>query len=427
MRVALACLLTVAAATLLAQSKPDDLYQRVRERVLADVARLPNYTCVQSINRRVFAAPKAAARRCGQIVADREARQESLPLISWDRLRLDVAIADKQEVFSWVGAARFEERGLHELVGEGQTDTGSFGSLLLSIFEDHTSMPFQGERKAGGRTLFEYSYDTPKERSHYEVRVAMGQFITAYHGSVFLDPETGDVARVTAHSAELYEGTGYCQVVGELDYGRVPIGSNEALIPREARSWAVARDGGEMLNINSYAGCRAYVGESVLRFGDPDAAAAPATSGASSDSPPPAIPSGLMFECRIVTPLDSGTSAAGDPVEAVLRSPIRAATGKVLAAAGAHLHGRLARFTGRAADGTQKASYEIGIQFLSIELGKTRVPFSANLAKVLASNATESNLRSGVGLAVLFEKDLHLRQLDSKWMTATPDAKELSR
>jgi hypothetical protein len=128
-----------------------------------------------------------------------------------------------------------------------------------------------------------------------------------------------------------------------------------------------------------------------------------------------------------VTPLDSGTSAAGDPVEAVLRSPIRAATGKVLAAAGAHLHGRLARFTGRAADGTQKASYEIGIQFLSIELGKTRVPFSANLAKVLASNATESNLRSGVGLAVLFEKDLHLRQLDTKWMTATPDTKELSR
>jgi hypothetical protein len=429
-RLAVACLIAFSIPHARAQSKvdPQDLYHRVRDRVLADIVHLPNYTCVQTVTRRVYAPHPAGTRgaalqACSQIIADRAKRQGDLPLESWDRLRLDVGIADKHEVYSWVGASRFAEAGIQELAGGGQTNTGDFASTLFSVFSDHPSMRFQGETQVDGRRVFEYTYETPVETSHYQVRFIVGKLTTAYHGSVFLDPETADVVRVTTVSEELPLAIGYCQVSRDLKYARVRIGPSDALLPREAQALAIDREGGERLNVNSYAQCREYLGESVVRFDDADnGAASPDAVADQRGSQPAAIPSGLKFDCRIVTPLDSENSAAGDPVEAVLRSPIRDFRGRVLAPRGAHIHGRLTRFLQRSATETEKASYEIAMRFSSIEFGKTQVPFAANLSNVHARGATESNLRMGVGLIVFHEQRLNLRQLDTTWLTARPDA-----
>ena len=131
---------------------------------------------------------------------------------SWDRLRLDVGIADGHEVYSWVGATRFEDADVHKLIGGGQTNSGDFASALYSIFFEHPSMRFVGEKQIDSRRLFEYTYNTPLEISHYEISFGVGRFTIAYHGSVFLDPESGEVARVTSASEELQQSIGYCQV-----------------------------------------------------------------------------------------------------------------------------------------------------------------------------------------------------------------------
>ena len=186
-RFVLACLIALAIPRADAQSKvdPQNLYRRVRERVLADIVHVPNYTCVQTITRRVYAPHPvgtrgAALRECSQIITDRVKRQGDLPLESWDRLRLDVGIAEKHEVYSWVGASRFAEAGIEELAGGGQTNTGDFASTIYSIFEDHTSMPFQAETELDGRRLFEYAYDTPVKMSHYQIKIIVGRYTTAY-------------------------------------------------------------------------------------------------------------------------------------------------------------------------------------------------------------------------------------------------------
>ena len=185
-----ACALLAMATLAQAQptASPEDLYQRARQRVIDDIKRLPNFTCVQTITRRVY-GPAAHKRppKCADILRDRETPNHRVPLVTWDRLRLDVAIADKHEVYSWVGASRFDESDIRQLVGGGQTVMGDFGSLLLSIFDDHTTMRFLGERKVRERRLFEYSYETSVQSSDYRVRVGPEQFNTAYEGSVFLD------------------------------------------------------------------------------------------------------------------------------------------------------------------------------------------------------------------------------------------------
>ncbi len=423
-RFALACLIAAAMplAAQQATGNPQELYQQVRARVLESVARAIIFTCVQTVTRKVYTPASTNPRRCDQIIAEREARPDSLTLESWDRLRLDVGIADQHEVYSWVGASRFEEAGITELVGGGQTSSGEFASTLYSIFLDHPSMRYVGEKQIGGRRVLEYSYQTPLEMSRYQIRIGSGgQFTTAYAGSVFVDPEARDVVRVTSRTAELVQSIGYCQMLRELDYGRVRIGSADALLPREARAVAVEREGGERLNVNSYSNCREYAGESVLRFDDADAGASVATPGPANRMGDRAeIPSGLMFECRILTPLDSDSAAAGDPIEALLRSAIRDSTGRTIAPRGARLRGRLTQFTGRPATATGKAAFDIGIQWHTIELGGAQVPFAANLAKVHAGGATENNLRTGVGVATLYERELHLKQLDATWITAKP-------
>jgi len=208
--------LVITAALVVAQPAPklEELYQHVQQRVLDDVARIPKFTCVQTITRRVYAtsAPNRRPPSCEEIVRDHNAGKHNPPLVSWDRLRLDVAIADKHEVFSWVGAAKFEDHDLHELVGGGQTEIGDFGPFLLSVFYNHQSMRSQRMSTLHGQRLVEYSYETPLESSHYDVRVGSEVFTTAYDGSAFLDPTTRDLVRLTARSAPLPAQSGFCRL-----------------------------------------------------------------------------------------------------------------------------------------------------------------------------------------------------------------------
>jgi hypothetical protein len=421
--------LALLAAALAAQtgSNPDELYVRARQGVLDHIARLPNYTCVQTITRTVYGSASASkhAPKCDEIVRNREAHAPAL--VQWDRLRVDVAIADKHEVYAWVGAARFEEGDLSKLVGGGQTAMGDFGSLVLSIFDNHSAMRFEGERKTGQRRLFEYSYETALESSTYHVRVGPEQFLTGYRGSVFLDPEISDVARVTARSLVLPERTGYCQVSKELDYAQMRAGGRDVLIPRQTTTRAIDRDGGEMVSVSDYSSCREYVGESVLKFDDPGAGpASPGDAGAAAEkvagSGPAAIPANLPFDCRITTTIDSDTAAAGDRVEGVLRTALKDTNGSVLAPAGTPLHGRLMTFARYPARAGRKESYEIGIQLRSIDLHGLQVPFGAALVNGIENKGAwvRISLHPGVGTFIFYEKKVHLTNLDSQWITTGP-------
>jgi hypothetical protein len=429
MRFAVACAFVLLVKVVPAQpgESPEDLYQRVRQRVLDDVSRLPNFTCVQTITRRTYGTvPKKRPPRCDKILRDRNIDKRNLPLLLWDRLRLDVAIADKHEVYSWVGDAKFEENDLRQLVGGGQTVTGDFASLFQSVFEDHPKMRFEREQKIGGRRLFEYSYETPVESSHYQLKVSFLQFTIGYQGSVFLDPKTNDAVRVTARSALLPEQTGYCEVTRELDYSRLPIGTGYALIPQRASSRAIDSDGLVIVYASDYSSCREYVGESALRFDDTEKSKPPVAPGGTSpvsniasviNSP---FPPGLAFDCTIVTPIDSDTAATGDPFEAVLRTSLSDASGKVLAPAGARIHGRMMAFKKHPASAIGKESYEIGMQLRSIDLGGQRVPLAATL--VDESRSKRASIRLDVhpktGTLIFYEKKVHLNSLDTKWLTA---------
>ena len=63
----------------------DAALRRTRERLLADLTRMPRYTCVQTITRRYF-APRSVRASPATVTAEPE--QPAGKLVLWDRLRL---------------------------------------------------------------------------------------------------------------------------------------------------------------------------------------------------------------------------------------------------------------------------------------------------------------------------------------------------
>ena len=155
--------------------------------------------------------------------------------------------------------------------------------------------------------------------------------------------------------------------------------------------------------------------------------AAPAETSATAQQPPEPVPAGISFKTRIVTPIDSDTAAAGDPIEAVLRSAIRGKKHAPLAPVGARLHGRLRRFE-RAS--TPLHHFEVVVQLESVEIGGKSVPLFATSdpprprgPSVDRIDLTASQGRDPWDSSIFYFSQTHLRltELDSEWITVSAD------
>jgi hypothetical protein len=407
---------------------PADVLLQARERLLPELARMPRYTCVQTITRKYYAAPSHHHDNdCGAIIAARESRKHELHLQGWDRLRLEIATVQAGDVFSWAGATRFEESDIKTFAGRGPLGSGDFGAFLDTAL-DRGIIQFKREELGEGRRVLEYSYDIPLERSSYKVHTDQGWRLIPFQGDLVLDPETTDVVRLTVRTAELPESSTACQAISEVEYGRTKIHDRMILIPREVRLRTIRRNSSEALNSTIYTACREYASNSRMLLQAPrETGASPASNSqlASSNS----LPAGLRFFGRILTPIDSDSSAAGDPIEGILRSPMRDKQNHVVAAAGARFHGRLMLLE-RQFEPTDYV--KIGVRMESVEVGGAEIPFAALTYPIHPRTRVDGSLfglivppddpSTGVATFLFRNEHLRLKQLDSEWVTVPRDA-----
>src|SRR5262249_19527623 len=228
--------------------------------------------------------------------------------------------------------------------------------------------------------------------------------------------------------AELPEGSTACQAISEIEYGRTTIHDRRILIPREVRLRTIQRNSSETLNSTIYTDCREYASRSRMLLQAPKEAAAPA--GSNTQLPPStSLPAGLRFYGRIVTPIDSDSAAAGDPIDGILRSPIRDKLNHVIVPAGARLHGRLTLLV-RQFEPTDH--FKIGVRMESVEVGGREIPFAALTYPIHARTLVDGNLfgvtvppddpSAGVATFLFESKHLRLKELDSEWITIARDA-----
>jgi len=360
----------------------DALLGQVRSKMNANLSRLPNYTCLQTIERKVRRAPS----RRYQLV---------------DMVRLEVALVNGKELFSWPGAGNFEDKEISQIVSGGAIGNGTFALHAKSIFQSRNAhITFAGEVTKDNKAALRWDYEVPQMLSGYTLRMGSREAIVGYHGSFWADPATLDLLRLEVEADNIPPELHMARAMDSVDYMRADIGGQNFLLPQSAELRMVDEGNSESVNTTRFTGCRQYTGESVLVFSDPapDAgvpAAAPKTI---------EVPSGLLLEVGLETPISSGDSATGDPVTAVLRKAVKK-SGTVVAPKGALLHGRIT--TLRRENGPRSAYYVLGLEFFEIEFPGGKGALRAELDQIVAAGSSISapgstrfgtNVRMNAGL-----------------------------
>lgn len=328
-------LLAVSTAGRTADPNPEALFNKVRARVLDDVSHVPRYTCVQTVNRAQYRPQYGAKASCRSIIAAR--RQLASPgyLIVRDRLRLDVAVVDGAETFSWAGARRFETSHIDELVKSGATGSGEFVSYLTSVFgSDTDSISYLGQ------SLF--AFNVPLEKSHYRYSTRGPDRTVGYHGTFLVEPATAELKRLTVVADQFPPGDDVCRVEDNMDYHRVKIGNGDFLLPETATMDVLFSDGLESVNEMGYSDCHEYTGQATITFDD-DAAApgAPKSEAPQPAAPARQLPPGLRFRIGLTSPIHSETAAAGDAVTGVILHDVKDRKLGIVARANDIVHGRI--------------------------------------------------------------------------------------
>ncbi len=357
----------------------------IRDHMVDQLHRQPNYTCVETVER----SARAGAKKNYQLK---------------DTLRLEVALVDGKEMFAWPGAKKFEATDLSDMIKEGAIGNGNFASFARAIFQTSSTV---FDYKGPDGALVRYDYRVPQFQSGYTIRIADKHAVVGFRGSIFADPKTLDVHRIGVIAENIPTELGLAATDTRMDYARVKIGETDFLLPAQSELTMVDLNGQEHRNHVRLASCREFAGESVLTFDE-----APADS----VTPSPArvedisLSADLVLDLRLDVEIDTETAAVGDQLRARLANDVKQ-KGRVLIAKGATVTGRVTRLD-KHSDFT-----ELGVEFVEAASAGVRAHFRGKLDSLpqgwfLASTLTHRHAAvrpAETGESILILKGGHVR------------------
>lgn len=300
------------------------LLNAVRAHMLDTLARQPNYTCLETVER---------AYRSGK---EKEFRLE-------DTVRLEVALVDGTEMFAWPGSKQFEDTDIRTFVPTGMFGSGDFGLYAKSVFAGRlTEFEYKGEAKLGEQPTTRFDFRVPVV-SGMRIRQLNVTAAVGFHGSFYTEPGTLDVLRLEVEADGLPPKLDLREVSDTMEYKRTRIGSSDFLLPSVSESLMVGSRGDASRNVVRFSACHEFAGESTLKFGDDDAvgAAGPPSSAAAA-KPELKLPKNTDLALQLVSEIDTDKAAVGDPVKAALANDVKE-KGKVILQKGTEVSGRIVR------------------------------------------------------------------------------------
>lgn len=367
----------INAASVPAQQDPADLLLRVQRKVAASLDRLPRFMCTETVDRSRYAAHFTVSGTFAS--CDESPHQHTMQLATSDRLRLDVAQGANREMYSWVGENRFDDRNLTDMVRDGAISDGNFTGYLSIIFRsdsfrsDNATFTYNGETTQNGRTLSEFGFDVPRERSHYVFSDGQHRVVTGYGGTFLVDPGSADLIQISFRSSRLAPETLACYASTTLVYTRFNLQGVDILLPESSFFRVVNADGGTSENHTVLSNCHEFLGESTLSFGPPPDAAVSQGTHNGQGSQTLLIPPGLPFRVALTQGIDTATAGTGDRVKGKLAAPIREGS-KVLVPAGAAVAARIVHFQQSYG---KDASVTLALLLETVDAGGLSLPLTA--------------------------------------------------
>lgn len=339
--------------------EPAGLLDRFTERIQGDLERLPDYVCTESVER--FGRSSAES-----------------PWEKIDMLRLEVAFVAGRELYGFPGEHRFQDRPLAELAGRGTIGTGPFALLAQHLFVvSRAQFTYRGENSDEKGTRYEYGFDVPPTSSSYKLRAGAVEATVGFQGTFWIDAESLDLIQLDVQAYDIDEKLGLSQADTTVHYARANIEGKLILLPTDASLAVVAVDGVENLNRTRLGACRQYSAESTIRFEPANIVAATKdrTANRSATGADPRIPGGTLIELTLDSEMNLAAMSIGDKVSAHVTQAIRDGD-RVLIASGAMARGHLVRLEKHT---IPFPSYEIGLEFETLENGGRTMPFAATM------------------------------------------------
>jgi len=417
-----ACLLAAVTTALLAQqpSDPTELLAKARDLILARAKRLPDYVCVQTVERRHFKHQhsKLPPDSCAQIAAFNKDHPHDLVLEATDRLRLELKVSHGMEIGAWPGESQLGSRNIFDLARGGAYETGTLGTFFGDIFErGGATYNYMGETTAGGLKLAAFGYRVPIGSSHYQVKTASGWTPTGFSGIIWIDSDSMDLRRLKVDASELPQESDGCEAETTVEYQKVKVGTGEFLLPVRSSLRMVMADATETLNTAVYSAWREYHGEATIRFDTSVGSEVQATT-----APPSPLPAGMSLSLALTSPIDTDTAAAGDIVTAKLRKAVRTSK-EVLAPAGAKVEGRIVQMQHWL---NQPRHFTIALLLEKFEVSGVATPLYAKLSREPGSTRIYLPSTGQSPLVAAFEfttdKSRHIvpAGYQTTWVTVAP-------
>jgi hypothetical protein len=369
-------LFCVLISSLMAAEEPEDLLLRVRAKCISTLNRLPRYMCTQTVDRDYFEpAQRIQYKSCDDLSGAKRRNQVPLQRISSDRLRLNVATTSAGEIYSWAGDTKFHDSGLFDLVDNGPLQTGSFALFLGVVFtNDETAFSYIGENIENGRRLVEFSFSTPRNRSHYFIGPVNQGVRVGYEGTFTADADTLDLVHMVVRTTEVPDEVPTCESTTTFDYQRVRLRDSDFLLPIQTHLHMIMATGDENHSRTAFSSCHEFLGQSTLKFDTPGDVTA-ANPGEGSESTRFIFSPGQSFSVMLTDGIDTGIAAAGDPVHGKLTSAIRGKRPKVEIPVGTPVQGRIIKLEH---DYGKPAGVKIIVRLETAQVNGVPVPFTAS-------------------------------------------------
>ena len=370
------------------------LLHKIKVKMQGNLSRVPNYTCLETIDRGRRAPEKYVIAVPGKQV----------PFRRLDVLRLEVAEVGGIEWFAHAGEHNFQKSDISEFAGGGLIGNGIFSTFAHDVFV--TGVPqfhFAGEELLDGRKLVRYDYTIPQFVSGYQVGTNLGTAEVGYHGSFWADPQTFDAVRLDVIADDVPYYTGLTKATNRVEYATVRIGSADVLLPQSGELETREIHGFENRNAISFTHCREYGVQTVIRFDD-------ATNASEADTRYIELPPGLQLSLSLSTPVDSGAAHIGDVISAIVDVEAKH-KGKLAVPKDAVVTGRLRRLEEHK-EGWP--SVLAGLEFTEIEFEGKQTRFFAELEKIIMPAGAEGPRRvealdlPGVGIVSAMGNRLRL-------------------
>ncbi len=201
----------------LAQTSDDPVIEKAREVAAQFSGQLPNFFCQQITTRYESDHPKQG-------------------WTALDIVTADVAYEDGHETYKNIKVGNKAVNKNMEDIG-GTRSSGEFASILEDLMSPYTNAIFKkgGTDTIHGRSTWVYSYEIPRERSHWRVEAPSQLYYPASRGSIWIDKQTSRVLRIEQEARGIPILFPFDTVETATDYDYVRLATPEPyLLPVDA-------------------------------------------------------------------------------------------------------------------------------------------------------------------------------------------------